>query len=283
MLAQNFCSWTLSVSDDGSTDGTLDILEQYRTSLGGDRVTVRRGPGKGFVQNFLALTCEARVEAAYFAYSDQDDVWESNKLTKATTWLESIPPSVPALYCSRTRLVDSANNHLGYSSLFKKAPTFENALVQSISGGNTLVFNQAARSLIQKAGKDVEVVSHDWWLYLAITSCGGIVFYDQEPTLRYRQHDQNLVGANIHWSAKLLRARWLMQGYLRVYNDQHILALQRLENNIDPKNFDVLQLFIKARNRPLISRIVGMLHCGIYRQTFLGNLGLIAAVLLRKI
>ena len=72
---QTHQDWTLWVSDDGSTDQTLEILRATQAEWGADRLKIVEGPRKGFARNFLSLACRAEIEAEYFAFSDQDDVW----------------------------------------------------------------------------------------------------------------------------------------------------------------------------------------------------------------
>ena len=75
-------------------------------------------------------------------------------------------------------MLDAENNEFGFSPLFSKPPSFANAIVQNIGGGNTMVFNNALRALLREAGKDVSVISHDWWSYIVAAGCGGKIFYD---------------------------------------------------------------------------------------------------------
>jgi hypothetical protein len=229
------------------------------------------------------LTCRADIDADYFAYADQDDVWESDKLERAVNWLKTVPEDVPALYGSRTLLVDSRNQHIGYSPLFDREPDFRNALVQSIAGGNTMVFNRAARDLLREAGENVEAVTHDWWAYMLVTSCGGQVHYDPYPTVRYRQHDANQFGSNVNPMAQLKRARLLLQGRFRGWVDANLRALQRVRHMMTPENQRVLDDFVQARQRRLITRLAGMRRVGIFRQTTLGNLGLTLAALINRL
>lgn len=184
IATQSHPSWAIWASDDGSDDHTHAILEYYQSHWGEDRISIHAGPAIGSTANFLSLSCRVDIDADYFAYADQDDVWESDKLERAVEWLQSVPPEVPALYGSRTLLVDARNQHIGYSPLFERAPDFRNALVQSIAGGNTMVFNKAARDLLRQAGDNVQAVTHDWWAYMLVTGCGGVVHYDPYPTVR---------------------------------------------------------------------------------------------------
>lgn len=281
--AQDYTHWQLFASDDGSVDNTLCILEDFRQRHGSTKVGLLRGANRGAVGNFLSLSCNQSIVADAYAFCDQDDIWESNKLSRALGWLATIDPRIPALYCSRTRLVDVAGREIGFSPLFRRQPSFSNALVQNIGGGNTMVFNRAARDLLIKAGGIVNVPSHDWWLYLVVSACGGAIRYDAYPGVRYRQHNGNLVGSNQSWGARAIRARRLLQGRLKGWSDQHIEALKSLRPHMTPTNRKILRHFICAREHPLPLRIAGMRRIGIHRQTLLGNIGLAVAVALRKI
>lgn len=280
---QTHPNWEVWASDDGSKDATHDILEMYRAKWGGERLSIHFGPAEGFSANFLSLTCKADIAADYFAYSDQDDIWEADKLQRALEWLSTVPEGVPALYCSRTRLVDGGGGEIGLSPLFPKKPDFANALVQSIGGGNTMVFNMAASQLLRDVSSGLSVLTHDWWNYLVISGCGGEVFYDAHPSLRYRQHSGNLVGMNSSWMARLARIRMLFQGRFRQWNDEHIASLQLIRDRLTPENRQLLDIWATSRNRWLLPRMWGLWKAGIYRQTILGNLGLIVAAIFKKI
>lgn len=280
--AQTHSNWEVWVSDDGSKDETHAILASYRAKWGAGKLSVHRGPAVGFVANFLSLTCRPGIQADYYAFSDQDDVWELDKLKRAVMWLETVPPGTPAVYCTRTRLVDAHDQEIGMSPLFTKPPSFANALMQNIGGGNTMVFNNAARDLLRMAGDDVQVITHDWWAYLVVVACGGMVRYDPLPSLRYRQHGANLVGSNQDWAARLCRVKMLWKGRFRELNEQHIAALQRVRSRMTEESKTTLELFSEARTRSLIPRAIGFLRAGIHRQTLSGNLGLIAATLFKK-
>lgn len=281
--AQVYAHWEVWASDDGSQDDTHSILEYYRFLWGADRLSIHNGPREGFAANFLSLACKAEISADYFAYSDQDDVWEADKLVRAVNWLDSVPENVPALYCSRTRLVDEKNREIGRSPLFRKAPSFSNALVQSIAGGNTMVFNNAARSLLKIAGDQVSVASHDWWAYIVVVGCGGHIHYDSTPSVRYRQHGSNGFGSNSSIAGKLKRLSLLFTGRFRIWNDLHLSALTKLERHLTPDSKVTMERFSRARNRSLFFRVWGLAHCGVYRQTTMGNLGLIVASIFKKL
>jgi glycosyltransferase involved in cell wall biosynthesis len=280
---QTHKNWRLYISDDGNCTESLKILNEYKGRYGEDRVVIYSGPKSGFVKNFLSLACNTSIQADYFAFSDQDDIWESDKLERSIQYLKSVQKEKPALYCSRTIIVDKNNNAIGLSPLFSKPPSFANALVQNIGGGNTMLFNQSARKLLIEAGADIPVITHDWWMYLLVIGCNGFVKYDHQPSLRYRQHESNLVGCNITWQSRLLRVYLLMKGKFKEYNDKNISALLKINHLLTEENKKTLNEFIQLRKLNLNQRIYKIKNIKIYRQTLLGNLGLYAAILFNKL
>lgn len=283
IVHQTHTNWAIWVSDDGSADDTHAILKEYQVKLGPSRLSIHNGPAEGFAANFLSLTCKAGITADYYAFADQDDVWEPDKLARAVQWLQTMPTHLPALYCGRTRSVNANNEDIGFSPLFTKPPCFANAIVQSIGGGNTMLFNNAARRFLRKAGPDIKVVSHDWWAYMVVSGCGGQVFYDPQPTVRYRQHANNLVGINSGWSAGMVRLRMLFLGRFKNWNDINIAALQTMRVHLTPESKHLLDGFSNARHFSFFARLEVLIRLGIHRQTWLGNVGLLAAGILKKI
>ena len=280
---QTHRNWALYVSDDGSHDGTLDQLQSFGAQLGVERFRLFDGPCRGFVANFLSLTSRTDIAADFYAWSDQDDIWKDDKLQRALAWLQTIPSHIPALYCGRTELILESGTRCGYSPLFSFPAHFCNALVQNIGGGNTMVFNQAARGLLQEAGDSLLVPSHDWWAYQLISGAGGAVHYDPEPMVLYRQHDSNLVGTNSNFSARIQRLGMIFNGRFKDWNDQSIHALETMLHRLSPKHQGTLSQFKTSRSQNILSRVLGLRRSGVYRQTFWGNLGLILATLMKKI
>src|SRR5579862_4424704 len=281
--AQDFSDWSLFVSDDGSQDGTMALLEEFRKKHGPVKVSLRRGPQQGFVANFLSLICDPAIESDYYALSDQDDVWLPHKLSRAAAFLTKTPADAPLVYCSRTRLIDEEGSEIGLSPLFKKPLHFRNALTQSIAGGNTMVFNEAVRQALMRAGPHANPASHDWWIYLLISAVGGVVFYDSEPTVSYRVHPRNVIGSNRSAAAQVLRARMLWQGRFQAWTDMNVAALERIERLMTDDNRRTFELFRRSRKRSLLPRACGLIRSGIYRQTLLGNIGLAVATLTGRI
>ena len=280
---QRHSNWELIVSDDGSTDRTPEIINGYVSHWPSGKISLRPGPRNGFCKNFLSMACDPELLSDYYAFSDQDDLWEPEKLSTAIEWFDSIPKNIPALYCGRTASVDNEGNRIGLSTHFKLAPSFRNALVQSIAGGNTMVFNEAARQLLVVAGADVDGPSHDWWLYILVTGAGGLVKYDPVPHILYRQHEGNLVGANKSWSARWSRLVQLLQGRMRNWNAMHWHALSTLRGTFTKENQQVLDDFNIVRNGSLYARLSAFKKSPLHRQTVLGHVGLIIAVCFKKV
>jgi glycosyltransferase involved in cell wall biosynthesis len=277
--AQDFFDWRLFVSDDGSKDDTLSLLAAFQVKHGEGRVQIRRGPGRGFVANFMSLICDPALRSDYYALSDQDDVWAADKLSRARSFLRSVPDDVPGVYCSRTRMIDEAGATIGFTPLYKKAPDFRNALVQNIAIGNTMMFNEKTRSLLMQAGSDVNAAVHDWWIYLVTTAVGGRIFFDPFPSVAYRIHARNLVGSNY----SRVRHLHMLLNRFKTWNDLNIAALERIEGSMLQENKKAFELFRQSRRLSFLPRIRGLLRSGIHRETVRDNVELALAALVGKI
>lgn len=282
IASQSHSNWSLHILNDNSTDSSKRIIDHYAKQIS-NRVSTWNALNNNFCKSFLQLVCNKKIQADYFAYADQDDIWDKDKLKVALEYLTKISADLPALYCSRTTIVDKENQRLSLSPSFKRSPSFANALVQSIGGGNTMVFNLTAKKLLEKAGSKIKVPSHDWWTYLVVTGCGGKVFYDAEPYIRYRQHEHNLVGHNESFVARYSRLKMLLQGVFKTWGDQNIVALQTIEAQLTPDNQKNFNKFASARKKYLLPRLIGIRQSGVYRQTVFGNIGLFVATVINKI
>jgi glycosyltransferase involved in cell wall biosynthesis len=274
---QTHRNWELYVSDDGSSDNTRYIIDRFAEDVS-QAVEQRKGPCKGFWRNFMSLALDESITADCFAYSDQDDVWSKDKLERAVNWLAGIPKTIPAVYCGRTELVDSDGASLGYSQLYTKTPSFQNALVENIGGGNTMVFNQAAKKLLEAAGP-VKMVAHDWWIYQLVTAAGGIVHYDPQPCLKYRQHARNVIGSRVGLDALVHRIFALLPARKIEYNDIHIDALLSVKRLLLPKSVSCVELFAEARSAFLIKRFRLLQKSGVCRQSKFENIAMFFAII----
>ncbi|ELX9580967.1 glycosyltransferase family 2 protein [Escherichia coli] len=283
IINQSHLNWTLYISDDGSTDGTLDILDMYQEKIGKERMVISKGPGKGFAWNFLSLlkTCPSYFD--YYAFSDQDDVWLPEKLSEGIKSLYALTNETAAIHCGRTILIDEKDECIGYSPIFKKKPSFQNALIQSIAGGNTMMLNNKAKEIIDMTPKYHDIISHDWWIYILITGCGGDVIYDENPLLKYRQHTNNIIGSNLGWKARLRRINGLFDGHFQMWIQKNIDVLTAIDVQLSEKNQWILSDFIEARTSNIVNRVFIFAKIKLYRQTFFGTLAFYLAILLKKI
>jgi hypothetical protein len=157
-----------------------------------------------------------------------------------------------------------------------------NALVQNIGGGNTMVFNRAALSVLQ-ATPDLPIVSHDWWTYQLITGVGGIAHYDPWPSIKYRQHGSNLIGSNAGIRASTSRMRALLRGRYSEWNDANIEALTKMKPWLSPQSAVTLDYFSRSTKAGLPKRMYLVWKSGVYRQTFYEHIGLYTASIINKI
>lgn len=282
-VRQTITDWVLWVSDDGSSDQTLAILNNFSKKYPSGKVNIINGPKTGFANNFLSLIRNSAVRAKNYAYSDQDDVWFDDKLERAINYLNAQTEYLPALYCSRTQYVDENMLHIGYSDINNRPPSFLNAIVQNIASGNTMVFNEVARALLMRTDKECGIPLHDWWTYILVTASGGKVFFDQMPSVRYRQHDGNLWGMNTGWTSRAVRMQKLFEGRFQNWNTSHIQALRRFSKELQPENHKALDRLNSIREQSLPNSLCTLKKSGLYRQTLFGNIGLWVAVLFRKI
>jgi glycosyltransferase involved in cell wall biosynthesis len=269
--AQTYTNWELLVSDDGSTDETVEIIEDFAKDIP-QRVIVRDGPQQGFWKNFASLVRSDDMNGDLFAYSDQDDIWFGDKLANAVRWFESLGDERPALYFTRTELIKADGAAAGFSPIFTRPPDFRNALVQNAGGGNTMVFNRAARLALRTTPADAALVSHDWWTYQVVTGIGGIAYYDPRPSLQYRQHAQNLVGSNIGLRARFIRLSAFASGRVVMWNEVNLKVLNRMRDMLAPQNAVVLDRFSMARQVMWPRRLLLVWKSGVYRQRVVDNI-----------
>jgi glycosyltransferase involved in cell wall biosynthesis len=280
---QTHTHWTVLASDDGSSDETTAIIAAFASKVCKSRVQQVQGPKQGFCSNFLSMVCHQDLNADAYAYCDQDDIWLDDKLARAARFLAGVPGNVPALYCSRTQYVNQDNYPLGLSLPYSRPAVFANALVQNIASGNTMVFNDAARKILVKAGSQVDIDLHDWWTYMIVTGLGGSVLFDQTPSVRYRQHPHNLWGMNTSVKSQWMRISKLFGGRFANWNERHIAALLPMQHRLTLDNQRIFRQFAAARKLPLLPRLIGLKQSGVYRQTKMNDVGFFLAALVGKV
>ena len=198
ILSQEEVDVFLLIRDDGSTKEEYEYIANRYS----ENVRVFRGKNQGATNSFLSLI-DMSDSVEYYSLSDQDDVWDSDKLIKAIDALEKY--DCPALYCSNTRLV-SAELEVIRCENDNPRTTLGSAIVKDYATGCTVVFNKRLRDLLI-GRRPNNIPTHDWWINLVCLSCGGVSTYDVTPHMSYRQHGNNVVGAPTTFLNKW-RRRW---------------------------------------------------------------------------
>lgn len=273
----------LYVSDDGSTDESLAIVRRFEAW---PVEILPEQPHGGSTANFLRLLRYVRAGVGagdFIAFCDQDDIWNADKLKRSVEALQAGDGTQPAGYGARTLLVDPQNRPVGYSRLFRKPPSFANALVQCYMGGNTLVLNAAAAQVVGDEAH-LGVPSHDWWSYQAVTACGGRFIYDPLPGVRYRLHAANEVGSNRGLLARIRRLATVLEGDYQCWNAVNTDALLQLGERLVPESRKRLADFQRARSARWPWQRLWFLHrSGVFRQTGIQTLAVWGACLIKRL
>lgn len=187
----------LFIRDDGSKDGTQKILDEYAEKYP-DKISWYQGENIGVIKSFFELIEKSDEKAEYYAFSDQDDYWHKEKLSAGIEQIKNMTNDdvkEPLLYCCSQLLVDENLKEIDNTLTRKeKRAGFENAVVENIVTGCTIVMNKTLRDMA-KAYQPKFTVMHDWWFYL-LASCYGKIYYDKNQYISYRQHGTNTVGYN---------------------------------------------------------------------------------------
>ena len=234
LLRQSQDDFIIIARDDGSADGSRAVLERYAArhtarfellpdidgNLGASGSFARllefalarepdtappSGAGPG-----AAHGADPRPAPAYLMFCDQDDIWHDDKIERQMKLMretEAGDASLPVLVHSDLEVVSSENRLIApsfaaYQGLNIQRNGFIELAISNLVTGCTALINAAlARRALPIPG---EAIMHDWWLALAASAFGKLV-YSVEPTVRYRQHGANTIGASAHVPARLTR------------------------------------------------------------------------------
>jgi len=282
LASQEYKNIEILVRDDGSSDGTVRLLEEY--ALRRKKVKLVKGENLGVIRSFFELLRLSSPDVDYLAFCDQDDVWEKDKISRAVGFLNSLPKELPLMYCSRVFIADEQLNVVGISRIPRRGPSFRNALVENIAPGCTMVVNKVARDLILLETPNFENIRmHDWWVYLVVSAFGKVL-YDEKPTILYRQHSANVVGVKIgliaRWKARFRRFR--KYGRLRLLTEQAKEFRRIYGHLLSDEKKRVLNRFLNDR-MSFTSRMKYALTCEVYRQSLIDDLILRALILLNRV
>jgi len=189
--------------DDGSTDATARLVKEARLPLEVIRLT--NGNRLGPAETNLGLLRAAAGRHGSYHFAVQDDTWHPDKVARGHDAVTGV--DTPTLFHTGQVLIDSDGCRIALSRSPGPA-AFENAVVENIVVGCSSAINDSAARLVA-AGHPTHVLMHDWWAYLVV-SCFGQIMFDHTPTISYRQHAGNLVGAP-KMSFRDLRSKMIRQ------------------------------------------------------------------------
>lgn len=245
ILNQEDVEVSLMIRDDGSTDGTINIINEIVKQ--NSNVSMYRGENLGPARSFMDLIYNSN-EADYYAFADQDDVWDSKKIISAINKMNG-KENEPSLYISALQVVDENLNEIEFRKVQGNF-CLEGEMVKNFATGCTQVFNNNLRNLLKKY-KPEFIIMHDSWITRVCYAVGGNVIIDENSYIKYRQHEKNLIGyrdaklkkikkqykiafkRNIRMRAQI--ARELKSGY----PDEITIEANQLANNLINYNFDI--------------------------------------------
>jgi len=296
---QEITDWTLLVRDDVSKDHTRKILDEF--SRMDTRIRLVSGPSKnlGAIGNFNVLMHEALARGAEIIFfSDQDDIWLPGKMKNQINRLEDIErtyeKTMPILIHSDLEVVDEQLTRIHHSFMHyqglvpNQQPPLPILLAQNYVTGCTTLINRPLLELAVPMPKNI--IMHDWWLALCAGAC-GIIGYLDKPTVLYRQHHQNQLGASkqdtiLNLFRNKIRKGWKESGRNFLHTLEQASSLtKRIEERYGgnaEKAIRVASLYATCLKNPGVRRAVMMYQLGIKRQSPLQSILFYVRLLLMR-
>ena len=231
LVRQSFPDWHLYIHDDGSTDSTPAIIRQFAQQHSNVTILEYKSQ-KGAMANFLSLL--KKVEANYYMFADQDDIWDERKIEiswKEMEQMESQHPGKPLLVYSDLYVTDPAMHIIGES--FWKASDIHPSLLTRFNElaattpvtGSTMLFNHHAKEVTDFPA--THATMHDAWITACVLRHGGFIQAIPQPLVYYRQHEGNVIGAT---DANRFTLAYRLHHFkeMRNQNSQHYKMLQTL-------------------------------------------------------
>lgn len=276
LFAQTVTDFELIVRDDCSTDSTFSILAEYAEKHPENMHVYRNeNPSGNAKDNFFRLMQDA--DADYILFSDQDDVWKPDKLEKTLAKMKTFPQNIPVLVHTDLSVADEHLNIIN-RSFFKtqhfnvKNYSFGSALAQNNVTGCTMMINRALLNLVKNTNSS-DIIMHDWWLAAAAATFGKIGVVN-EPTMLYRQHSQNAVGAKGFYSAffkkflKIGKTIGISDTLKRTFK-QSAAFLNAFSGRLSLEQKNAIQNYANLPNLPVSKRLKTVIKYGFLKQSFL--------------
>lgn len=193
ILSQKNVHIRLLIRDDGSQDSTWDILKYYEGKYSNIRVV--KGRNIGYAASFLTLIYDEQYEKAdYYAFSDQDDIWDEDKMISGIHLMEGY--GKPIFYYSAQRIVNKEGIYIRDEVCFQKVQRYSKyaaSMVRLTRGCTQMWNNDFHEVLFIRRPKISEIFEHDNWVNLIAFWSADIV-YDSIPHIGYRQTGDNAIG-----------------------------------------------------------------------------------------
>jgi len=208
IFSQSYSNFVIVARDDGSTDNTRDILLGYQRRYAQKLIIVPShthtgAPKRNFgelIHYILRVQADLFKGIAYIAFSDQDDVWQPNKLEVMLEKLqqeERMYPMAPLIVHSDLELIDASGQLVlkslsEYQGFNPRRNFFAQIAIRNVVTGCAMMLNRRALEISYPIPE--EAIEFDWWLSLSTAAFGKIIFL-KEKTTQYRQHMHNYIGA----------------------------------------------------------------------------------------
>ncbi len=184
ILNQRDIDINLMIRDDGSSDNTVEIIQSYCED---PRVKFICGDNIGYGQSFLSLMYLSDDNYDCYAFSDQDDIWDDDKVISGWNSIKMLKG--PILYYCSQRIVDEEGKYIREDSSFERIAkcTRYTASKTNLIRGCTMIWNKKMHTELLKYRPDISCIKeHDIWVsWLAL--CVGKLVYDNRPHMDYRQ------------------------------------------------------------------------------------------------
>jgi len=201
ILNQTCSDWRLYIRDDGSTDRTLEIIENYVSKY--DQIIAYEGVNRGLGAALSFMELLSNISAEYYMFCDQDDVWLPQKIDimlNEMRQLEKMNKNVPILLHSDLAVVNSNldiinGSFWNYINIDPRVVNKEFLYITNSVTGCATFFNKMAREISIDNYKSELIIMHDYWVPICVKSANGIIFPIDKPLIFYRQHEKNVLGA----------------------------------------------------------------------------------------
>ncbi|HKL80115.1 MAG TPA: glycosyltransferase family 2 protein [Mobilitalea sp.] len=282
ILESTYQDFDLYICDDGSKDGTMDLLQQYH-SKHPDRIHIFQNEvNLGYTLNFLQGVC--RTTADYIMFCDQDDVWKPNKIADTLNRMRMLEAQrskeLPLAVFTDATVVDSKLNKLK-ESFFKSSrlnpgkTDLPHILMENKLIGCTVMINAALRQVLRSHRMPIKARYHDWWIALIAASCGKICFLP-EQTMLYRQHSHNAVGNQSFFTYIRNRVSTLkgQKEALLALEKQAEEYLELYKELLSEEATTVISRFAQLHHYNFIKKRRYLIHYGYLKTGLIRNIGL---------